>query len=127
DQRALPALAHRRRLRRGPLRERRFVRPQPDDFDVSAERNRGDPVVGPLPLPPEEPLAEPDREDLDGEAEGLGDGVVAELVDDHQDREDQDQGQRVLDDAQPNAPWIETFFALRESELTTSAALRRAI
>src|SRR5262249_5398824 len=127
DQRALPTSADRRRLGRSPVRERRFVRPETDDLDVAAERDRRDPVVRAVPLLSKEPLAETDRKDLDGEPEGLGHGEMAKLVDDHEDRQDQDQRQRVLEDVQPNAPWIETVFAFRESESTVSAALRRAI
>jgi hypothetical protein len=68
NQGPLPALADRRCLGRGAFREGGFVGPQPDDLDVAAEGDRGDPVIRPLPFLPR---AEPDREDFDREPEGL--------------------------------------------------------
>ncbi len=57
-------------------------------LDVAAEREKGDSVVGVAALEPEEALAEADGEDLDADTAELGDGEVAELVDENHDAKD---------------------------------------
>ncbi len=57
-------------------------------LDVAAERDEGEAVVGVAALDAEETSAEADGEDLDTDAAELGDGEVAELVDEDHDAED---------------------------------------
>ncbi len=57
-------------------------------LDVSAEGKGGDAVVGVAALEAEEAFAEADGEDLDADAAELGDGEVAELMDEDHDAED---------------------------------------
>ena len=57
-------------------------------LDVAAEGEDGDAVVGVAALEAEEALAEADGEDLDADAAELGDGEVAEFVDQNHDAKD---------------------------------------
>ena len=60
-------------------------------LDVAAEGEHGDAVVGVATPEAEEALAEADGEDLDADAAELGNGEVAELVDQNHDAEDDDK------------------------------------
>jgi len=57
-------------------------------FDVAAEGQGADAVVGVAGTEAEEARAEADGEDLDADAEELGGCIVAELMDEHHDAED---------------------------------------
>ena len=57
-------------------------------FDVAAEGDDGDLIFGVATFEAEETFAEADGEDLDTDAAELGDGEVAELVDQNHDAKD---------------------------------------
>ena len=57
-------------------------------FDVSAEWKDGEAVVGVAAFEAEDALAEADGEGFDADAAELGDGEVAELMDEDHDAED---------------------------------------
>ncbi len=60
-------------------------------LDVAAEGDGGELIVGVAAAEAEETLAEADGEDLDADAAELGDGEVAELVDENHDAEDDEK------------------------------------
>ncbi len=128
-ERALPALADRGRLPRCPLRDRGLVRPEADDADVAAERYGRNAVVRSAPLASEQALAEPDREDLDGEPEELGHGEVPELVNDHEHREHDDQGEDVGQNVQGGSFESDSNLSCRgfRDYVATAGARRRTI
>ena len=64
-------------------------------FDVAAEGDGGDLVLGVAAPEAEETFAETDGEDLDTDAAEFGDGEVAKLVDENHDAEDDEK----LDDS----------------------------
>ena len=68
--------------------------PSPEELDVAAHGDEADPVVGLPFLEPEEPLAVAEGEDLDPDADELGHEEVAEFVDEDEDAEDDDEGER---------------------------------
>src|SRR5687767_2114451 len=123
DERSLPALPDRGGRLRRAFRHRGLVGAEPDDPHVSAERDRRDAVVGSLPLLSEEPLSEPDREDLDGKAERLCEDEVAELVEDDEDREHQEEREGISDDRHNREP--SAFQLARARVLTIRDAVRR--